>query len=307
MSKINHTDYIKAHLNVAWLRPESAFWDVIASTIISKYENNHPSLDLGCGNGIFSFITAGGEFSIDYDWYINVNTEGFWKNKDIYDACKISTLAGFITKKPRYTFTIGLDHKPNLLKQAKALNFYGNLFECDANLPLHFKDEEFKTIFSNILYWLDDVKQSLSEIYRILEGNGIVILCVPNTKFYDYCFTYHWKKKNSELLRLLNRGRSECMHWTSSYNDFVSLAKSVGFDVVDHSYYLSPRLLKMWDIGLRPISPLLVKMANSLTKENRRDIKMEWLETLTEYILPLYEMEIKCKDEGGFHLFVLKK
>jgi len=64
MSKINHTDYIKAHLNVAWLRPASALWDVIASTMILKYEIKHPSLDLGCGNGIFSFITAGGEFSV---------------------------------------------------------------------------------------------------------------------------------------------------------------------------------------------------------------------------------------------------
>ncbi len=72
MSKINHTDHIKAHLNVAWLRPESTLWDVIVSTMISKYENKPPSLDLGCGNGIFSLITAGGGgFSVDFDWYIN--------------------------------------------------------------------------------------------------------------------------------------------------------------------------------------------------------------------------------------------
>ena len=307
MSKINHTDYIKAHLNVAWLRPASALWDVIASTMILKYEIKHPSLDLGCGNGIFSFITAGGEFSVDYDWYINVNTEGFRENKDIYDACKISTLAGFITKKSGYTFSVGLDHKPNLLKQAKALNFYRNLFECDANQQLPFEDGKFKTIFSNILYWLNSQERSLNELYRILDKEGIAILCIPNIKFYDYCFSYHWKEKNSELLRLLNRGRSECMHWTISYGDFASLAKRAGFDIVDHSYYLSPLLLKMWDIGLRPLSPLLIKMYNSLTQENRKSIKMEWIETLKEFLLPLYDMEIKCKDEGGFHLFVLRK
>tara|TARA_B100001964_G_scaffold6989_1_gene7587 strand:- start:523 stop:816 length:294 start_codon:yes stop_codon:yes gene_type:complete len=97
------------------------------------------------------------------------------------------------------------------------------------------------------------------------------------------------------------------MHWTISYGDFASLAKRAGFDIVDHSYYLSPLLLKMWDIGLRPLSPLLIKMSNSLTQENRKSIKMEWIETLKEFLLPLYDMEIKCKDEGGFHLFVLRK
>ena len=78
MLKINPIDFLKAHLNVAWLRPESALWDAIASTIISKMKLPPPTLDLGCGNGIFSFITAGGDFSIEYDWYKNVDTEGFW-------------------------------------------------------------------------------------------------------------------------------------------------------------------------------------------------------------------------------------
>ena len=77
--------FLKNHLNAAWLRPESALWGAIASTIVSKHEIEPPSLDLGCGNGIFSFITAGGNFSVDYDWYININVEGFWGNKEIYE------------------------------------------------------------------------------------------------------------------------------------------------------------------------------------------------------------------------------
>lgn len=351
MSEINTIDLLKAHLNVNWLRPESALWDAIASTIISKYEIIPPSLDLGCGNGIFGFITAGGNFSIDYDWYINVTTEGFWDNKDIYDVCKINSLEEYIIEQPRYKFTFGLDYKPNLLNQAKALNFYEELIEYDANLRFPFEEGRFKTIFSNILYWLEDSKRSLEEIYRILCEGGIALLCIPNTKFFDYCITYQWKERGriasskiftklkslphlkifmkksgkidllkdnnriflggidggSELLRLLNRGRSESMHWTISYNDFLKLVKEVGFKIVEHSYYLSPLTLKIWDIGLRPLSPLLIKMANGLTMENRRAIKIEWIETATKFLLPLYEMENKSKDEGGFHLFVLNK
>src|SRR3990167_6800683 len=113
------TNFLKEHLNVWWLRPESALWDAIASTATAQYDIKAPSLDLGCGNGIFSFITAGGDFSIDYDWFINADVKGFWENRDIYDACNFDKLDQYITKKPDYTFTYGLDHKNNLLTQAK--------------------------------------------------------------------------------------------------------------------------------------------------------------------------------------------
>ena len=44
-------EFIEAHLNVYWLRPESALWDAIASSVISRADFVTPSLDLGSGNG----------------------------------------------------------------------------------------------------------------------------------------------------------------------------------------------------------------------------------------------------------------
>jgi len=307
MSKTNQTDLLRTHLNVKWLRPESALWDAIASILISKYEIVPPSLDLGCGNGIFSFITAGGDFSIDYDWYINVaDTREFWENRDIYDTYTLSS-AKYITVKPGYSFTYGLDHKLNLLNQAKNLSFYENTLEYNANLALPFDDRKFKTVFSNILYWLNDPTYTLGEIYRILDTGGSALLCIPNSNFFDYCVTYRWKETNSELLRLLNRGRSESMHRTFSYKEFVGMSRNVGFEVSDHGYYLSPLTLNIWDIGLRSLSPHLIKMTNCLTPDERRNIKKEWMETLMMLIDPLFQMEMANKIEGGFHLFVLNK
>jgi len=301
------TDYLKEHLNVWWLRPESALCDAIASTVVSRHKIEPPSLDLGCGNGIFSFITAGGDFSIDYDWFINVDVEGFWENKDIYDTCKVDKLEKCIIKKPEYTFTDGLDYKTSLLTQARGLGLYENLISHDANQTLPFKDLQFKTVFSNILYWLNDPLASLREINRVLQNGGRALLCIPNLKFTEYCFTFSWKEKKSPLLQKLNRGRSDVMQWFASYDEFSMLVKDAGFSVVDHSYYWSRLTLTIWDIGLRPISPYLIKMANKLSPEDRRDIKLEWLDTLFELLLPLYEMEMNSKEEGGFHLFALQK
>jgi len=61
-------EFIDPHLNVNWLRPESALWDAIASAVISRFEFVPPAMDLGCGNGIFSYITACGQFALSFDW-----------------------------------------------------------------------------------------------------------------------------------------------------------------------------------------------------------------------------------------------
>lgn len=291
---------LRNHLNISWLRPENVVWDTTASSIISQFEIKPPSLDLGCGNGITSFITAGGSFSLDYDWYINADPQGFWENKDIYDVCKVIPFEDYIAERPYYRYTFGLDHKDSLLRQAKALGFYENLIQHDVNLALPFEEGQLKTVFSNILYWLDSPERALREIHRVLDKDGTVLLCLPNRKFLEYCFTYHWEKEDSPLLRKLNRGRSENMHWVVDYKGFCRLVKGIGFRVVHHQYYLSRLTLTMWDIGLRPLSPVLIKMANTLSPETRRAIKREWMETILDFLIPLYERRSTLREKMAF-------
>ncbi|MDD5155675.1 MAG: methyltransferase domain-containing protein [Candidatus Omnitrophica bacterium] len=299
--------YLREHLNLVWLRPESALWDAIASSLVSRYNVMSPSLDLGCGSGLFSFITAGGRFSCEYDVYVNLSAEGFWENKDIYDAAAVKDLDTYIVKSPRGKFDFGLDHKKNLLNQAGMLHCYRELKLHNANNRLPFADGELGTVFSNIIYWLDDLKKSIREIYRVLRKGGTAILCMPNTKFLDYCASYRWREKRSELLKMLNRGRSDNLKWVISYKDFAGLARKEGFTILDHKYYLSGTTLKFWDIGLRPLSPLLIKMSNMLDPQERAGIKKEWMNTVLRFIEPLYAQDLASKQEGGFHLFLLKK
>jgi len=304
---IDIQNIIKTHLNVNWLRPEKALWDTIASILLKNYEIIPPSLDLGCGNGFFNFITAGGTFSLDFDWFKNVDLEGFWDNRDIYDVCLNDDFKEFIVDKPAYSFTYGLDHKKNLLAQARGLHFYDHLIYHDANDPLPFDSESLNTVFSNILYWLPDQGKILLEISRLLKKGGRAIFCLPNVNFYDFCPSYKWRETNSELLRLINRGRSDCLHWATTVDEFGFIAKNVNFEIVDHHFYLSPLILKIWDIGFRPLSCLLIGMANSLADDKRKSIKAEWIETAYSFIKSLYELEKQSKEEGGFHLFVLQK
>lgn len=300
------TDCLLEQLNVNWLRPESALWRALDSTLISQFTISQPSLDLGCGNGIHSFISAGGAFSIQYDWYINTNPEKFHEGQDIYDVCKNTSISNFISRKPAYQFSVGLDQKINLLNQAKQLNFYDSIICHDANKKLPFDDESFNTVFSNIIYWLENPEKSLTEIYRVLRKGGETLLFIPNITFRDYCLSYQWEKNNSDLLKKINHGRSETMQWETSRDDFFLITEKIGFSPVYHREYLSELTLSFWDIGLRPISPILIKMANKISEKDRLEIKNEWITTVYDLLLPIYKTDLDVK-EGGFHFFVLKK
>ena len=261
---IDSPPFLDDQLNVNWLRPESALWDAIASEAVSQHEVTSPSLDLGSGNGLFSFITAGGAFSPEYDWYLNANPAGFWENRDIYDTYTISPQPRWIIRRPTYQMDWALDLKGTLLCQAQALGFYRQVVTADANQRLPFEDESFQTLFSNILYWLDSPERSLCEIWRILRPRGRALLCLQDHKFKDYCMSYRWKELGSEILRLCNRGRSESARWTISYAELKALARTMDFKMVSHSYYLSPLTLRAWDIGLRPLSAVLINMVQKL-------------------------------------------
>jgi SAM-dependent methyltransferase len=297
------TDFLREHLNVWWLRPESALWDAIASHYVSRYDLISPVLDLGSGNGIFSFITAGGAFSPEYDWFANTRLE----QQDIYDAGQQFQVEDLITRSPAYRIDCAYDSKAKLLNQALSLGFYDHGIVGDANKRFVFDDRSFRTVFSNILYWLNDIEAALAEIYRILQPGGYAILCLVDESLKKHCRSYQWKERGSELLRRLNAGRSEHTKWMITRDEIERLTRKIGFRIADHCYYLSPTALQIWDIGLRPLSRPLVRMADKLSRFDRMDIKQEWVETSYELLLPLFQDELKTQTSGGMQLICLER
>lgn len=301
-------DYINRHLNIAWLRPLSALWDAIASSIIrSNADISEPAMDIGCGNGLFSFVTAGGDFNCDYDWYVNTKPEKAKKNADIYDVKNVYGCQPFITREPDYVYLYGCDAKKNLLAQAEKTGLYTHVKVIDANCRLPFDDGSFKSIFSNILYWLDDRKAVMSEIHRVLTFGGEALLCVPTPKFYEYCFTYSWEHSDNHFLRALNNGRSATLSWTVEPETFIQEAKMIGFEEISVVPYLSKKTLRLWDVGLRPLSPVLIKMIRSCDMHKRREFKIEWIEALRPLMYYLFDQEMSDKENKGFCFYVFRK
>ncbi|HSA05555.1 MAG TPA: methyltransferase domain-containing protein [Candidatus Gastranaerophilales bacterium] len=310
---------LKNFLNVYWLRPETAMWRTIDACLLNKYRDyiKSPSLDFGCGDGIFSFIAAQGGIDLQYDVFKSTtNLESFFNKIDIYNSYdeKIKNLIK-INRKPNYVFDTGFDHKQSLLDKANLLSIYKSTTLGDGNGILAFENESFSFIFSNIIYWLNDPEVTLREIKRILKKEGKAFIFVPDKQFAESSFYYNLYLKTKDpswkWLEKIDRGRlSDNIQHTYSYQKWAEIIQKANLNIIEHKAYLSEKIIKMWDIGLRPISPLLIKMTSKINNEDLLEIKEEWINLFYELINPIIDnIELNEQNQGNctFHMFILEK
>lgn len=280
-------NWLKKFLNVYWLRPENAFWRAINCITMKDVEFLEPSLDLSCGDGIFSFIRAGGDFDLSFDIFSAVgNIERFYDNVDIYDASP-EDYSPTIKEVPKYKISVGTDWKQNLLDKAHALDFYRELINHNNNDPLPFDSNSFMTVFSNSVYWVpDNIKGVLGEIARILKPEGKAILVLKTSDIFDYTLDRFEGELGSEWLKLIDRGRRKNRPRLYNDGEWTTILEDCGFTIIDRLPQATWLHAHIWDIGLRPLSPVMIEMTDNLTPEKRLDIKKKWIDIWEKLLSP---------------------
>lgn len=305
---------LKQLLNAFWLRPETALWREIDIRAMQGFAMRSPSLDLGCGDGTFSFIRAGGEFERGFDAFRSVaRLDQYFQNVDVFDAYE-EGLNSAVSKSPVYQIDVGFDHKTNLLKKAGRLGLYGSLQQGDANQPLPFPSASFWSIFSNIVYWLDSPQTAISEISRIMKPGGTACLMLPNNSFPQFSFYNQLYVKSGDpkwkFLELLDRGRfADNIRHAKPLLEWEQLFAQAGLKVERHISHLSKLTIQAWDIGLRPLFPILLEMVNELPPDRFIAIKTKWIQTLMAFVEPLVTIDSEDlgNDPPAFHCFHLRK
>jgi len=298
-----------------WLRPENALWRARDFQLLDSVELTEPCLDFGAGDGAFSFIRAGGEFSLEHDAFSEIrDTSKFYEGGDIYDQTS-KEIELLIRKNASYKIDTAFDVKENLLAKAKKLNFYNHEVKGDGNKRLPFEDQQFQTIFSNIIYWLTDPLSVTVELCRVLRNSGKIVLLVPsenlaNYSFYKKYFLDQGGPESLSFLKMLDFGRIERnIKISRDSNGWEEIFKLAGMKTIERKSYISGALVRLWDVGLRPFSPFLVEMANHLDPISRAKIKKRWVdETYPLFSGFLSSQETIEKGEpNAFFLYVLEK
>jgi SAM-dependent methyltransferase len=301
----------RKYLNFLWLRPENSFVATLKSlSLKSTMEFKTPSLDISCGDGMFTFMHLGGELDERFDRFVNTRAKEFKHDNfvDIYDGW--DELKPIPIKTSCSTqISVGTDWKQGMLDRARELGVYQDLKLHDNNrLPLPFEDELFETIYSNAIYWISNPTELLSDMRRVLSPMGQTHLHMMTPTFLQTLDEMEsWTSPEGRYI--LNRQRRETMPGLRTLRENEVIFDAAGFKVDGvESVFPHKLLIDIWNIGTRPLSHLLIRMAESLSPEDRLDIKREWVNILYALLRPFITLPQSYElDKAPLLLFHLSK
>jgi SAM-dependent methyltransferase len=308
------SSYLDQLLSVHWLRPETALWRVFDCLLMHDTVLKGRTADLGCGDGTLSYIMAGGKVG-DLDNYSRVaSLSTFNKGTDIYNA-EVDDSDGLLLDNSslRYGYSFGLDHKAGLISKAQRFSgFYGKNVIHDLNVALPFEDGDLDAAFSNILYWLNDIDGVLKDWNRALTRQGKLVLFLPNDTFKEKAWFYYLAphKDGRRYYNYFDRGYSDLIKHCYTHAVWQDHFTRNGFRIVRHEKYLTDPVMEIWNIGTRPLSPLLISMAGHLSPKGRPVVKDEWVRYFKSFFHPIVAGEFgRASQEGeyAFHFYVLEK
>ena len=114
-----------------------------------------------------------------------------------------------------------------------------------------------------------------------------MILHVKLDTIAQYTLAPFRAKLGDRMLQTLDRGRLATWPSLASRSEWERRFQRAGLNILATSPLATRTHAHLWDIGLRPIAPLLVRMANELTPDTRLAIKHDWIALFCELLEPI--------------------
>lgn len=302
-------DRLRRFLQAYWLRPENALWMTLRSLTLDRVTLRTPCVDLCCGDGIFTFLHAGGALDPDFDVFGGVTPEpAASPTADMFDHCPPDYRPS-IQRPANFRFDLGCDWKAALLTKAQRLSLYRRLVRHDNNQPLPMADASVQTVYCNAAYWIRNVNGFLNELCRVVAESGYIILQVKLDSLRRYTLRPFQSVLGDRLLDILDRGRLNCWPTLADRETWEGRFHHAGLRIVEATPFITRTHAHLWDIGLRPIAPLLVRMTSALSADTRAAIKRDWVDLFEELLSPFChpDADVFAADEPGEIQYVLSR
>ncbi len=293
------TDKLRRFVSAYWLRPENAFWMVLRSHVLSSVPIRSPFIDLSCGDGIFSFLHAGGRFAPEFDVFADLSNvaQRDIRMGDLFDSCSEFYQPEIVTR-PDYRIDCGTDFKKSLIAKAGCLDFYSRLMEQDHNRALPFADHTFETVYCNAAYWIHEIDAFLSELGRISVSGGTIVLHVKLDAIKRFTLRNRSLRLGDRWLDIINRGRFESWPSLCDRTKWEDRFERAHLEILSAEPFVTGTHAHIWDIGLRPIAPLLIRAMNSLHDHLRSELKHDWVNLFCELLDPFCDPDLDFLTDG---------
>lgn len=259
------------YLLTYWLKPFDAVNDAANATALLEFSWEGPVLEIGGGDGVFSFIMHGGRFAALDDRYDQVNLE---QQGDMFNAHR-SDRALRVTRAASLRYDIGIDLKWSHLLKSRALGSYKHVVQA-APSPLPFREGTFRTVFLYFPHGLIergaaiDYAATLAEIRRVLRPDGTLLMTAMNdavnahfvcNALAERCEWAGFSRLARYFRRLDGGRRHEIGTFARSLPEWNRLLHAAGFTVTDVRTQLLPIGWRVYDVQTRPVLRPLIRAA----------------------------------------------
>lgn len=262
------------YLNIYFLKPFDAVNDTITSDLLLKLKWNKNYIEIGSGDGMFSYIMHGNYFPLWFDRYLNVNLH----NKNIFKTKNNLKFPKLNNRKFNIYPKLSIDARPHHVEFIKKIKF-SRRSQCMKYENLNIKRNTENLIFFYTPHGLRNYSLSFKKASKCLKKNGkLLALLFLNNVNENFIF-YKLKKKYKGALKnffiKMDNGRyHETNKISRHFNSWTKLFQKN--NLVISSYYtgLSPMAWKIYDIQTRPFLKVLIKFYSLFPLSIRTILKL---------------------------------
>ena len=264
------------YLNIYFLKPFDAVNDTLTASLLKEYNWTTPFVEIGSGDGMFSYIMHGGKFPLWFDRYLVVDL----KKKDIFDT--INDKPQLNLKKINNVKNLhSIDAKKSHIEKIKEIGFAENAVLSDYE-TLPFEDKSFDSVFLYTPHGLKSYQLCVKECFRILKSRGRLVVLNYAKSIENHFVGYNLSKKFrgnlSNFFKNIDNGRfEEITRLSRTLEDWNNFFKDMGFEVINFNKGLNSTAWKFYDIQTRPFLKILIKFFNFCPKIIRTFFKIIWM------------------------------
>jgi len=276
------------YLGVYFLKPFDAVNDTLTASLLTRFDWDDEYLELGSGDGIFSFIMHGGRLPLSFDRYLLVDTR---LAADIYDH----HINGMVSVKNVPDSPVpycSIDRKLSHLHKINEIGFSGSAVLSGYEV-LPIADNSIQSVFCYTPHGLKDHRDAIREAVRVMRPGATLIILVYDKKFsHDFISHRLSKKLPGRLGRYFERldgGRySEITSMSRTRKEWSRLFSELGLSVTSSQSGLSGLAWRFYDIQTRPFLKFLINIFNVCPRKLRVIFKAVWMLFVFPFLLLFY-------------------
>jgi len=275
------------YLNLYFLKPHDAINDTLTASLLHRLDWAGPVVEIGSGDGVYSYIMHGGAFPLWFDRYLVTDLT----KQDIYDSHKGDVLRPIVSLCSP-DITLAIDAKESHVRKIKEIGFAKHC-EVSAYEALPLASASIPKIFYYTPHGLRDHEAAIREAARILLPKGTMLILLYDSIFKSSFICHRLAQMFSGRIgtyfsRLDNGRFDEITNLSKSPEEWKAFFLRHGFEIESSHFGLSAFAWKAYDIQTRPFLKSMIRLFNLLPGRVRTMAKFLWMIAWYPYLMLFY-------------------